>query len=141
MNKRGEQRNYGVLIAAVVAIVAIVGLIILFNKGGASGNAVDVSDFEGVAAAEGASQEAGIRCGQCSASFQEAGAWDYKKCPLAPEMNEVSWRTPSRLAQQCCALECNQIGWKRCGDWCIQAADYAGFGYAAGTGGEGWNWN
>ncbi|MEK6874877.1 MAG: hypothetical protein AABX52_03965 [Nanoarchaeota archaeon] len=32
-SKRGEERNYGVLIASIVAIVAIVGMVVYFSGG------------------------------------------------------------------------------------------------------------
>lgn len=48
MNKRGEERNYGVLIASIVAIVAIVGMVVYFSGGSVGGAAVytytDVGD-------------------------------------------------------------------------------------------------
>jgi len=128
MNKRGEERNYGVLIAAIVGIVAIVGLIILFNKGGVSGKAVDASDFAGVDQAVQQSMSAGTRCGQCSAQLDQTGQWNSKKCPYGADQETVSGYTADSAAQYCCIGECNKIGWKRCVDTCLQNAGVA-FGY------------
>lgn len=112
MNKRGEERNYGVLIAAIVAIVAIVGLIILFNKGGAQGAAVDVSDPVGVDQAVALAQEAGMRCGQCVQQYMSSGVWDTSKCPYAPDFKTVSGYTDNRYMEQCCKGESYAVGWK-----------------------------
>ncbi len=40
MFRRGEERNYGVLIASIVAIVAIVGMVVYFSGGSVGGAAV-----------------------------------------------------------------------------------------------------
>ena len=137
MNKRGEDRNYGVLIAAIVAIVAIVGLIILFNKGGASGAAVDASDYAGVAEAAQASTDAGQRCGQCAQGLASNGQWDSSMCPMGPDMSSTSGYTANMALQNCCSNECNAIGWKRCMEYCRGAGNEA-YGYAHGTGGYGY---
>lgn len=134
-NKKGEERNYGVLIAAIVAIVAIVGLIILFTKGGASGAAVDVSDTDAVADAVAQSMDAGARCGQCAADLTRTGVWDSSKCP-ALDQSGVSGYTPNKAMQYCCSAECETLnGWKHCQRYCRNAATQAGYGYSAGTGG------
>lgn len=49
MFKKAEERNYGVLMAAIVAIVAIVGMVVYFN-GGVSGAAVTDYSTAGKAA-------------------------------------------------------------------------------------------
>ncbi|MBI4449202.1 hypothetical protein HY641_04210 [Candidatus Woesearchaeota archaeon] len=45
MFRRGEERNYGVLIASIVAIVAIVGMVVYFGGGSAGGAAVAYSEL------------------------------------------------------------------------------------------------
>ena len=132
-NKRGEERNYGVLIAAIVAIVAIVGLIILFNKGGAQGAAIDKSDMDAYQEGLALSSDAGARCGQCTADYANSGMWDSAKCPRQPDLSVVSGKSPSHLVQSCCKNECNAIGVARCMEYCRGAADEAGYGYAHGT--------
>ena len=44
MFKRAEERNYGVLIASIVAIVAIVGMVVYFSGGSVGGAVVAHSD-------------------------------------------------------------------------------------------------
>lgn len=131
-NKRGEERNYGVLIAAIVAIVAIVGLIILFNKGGAQGAAVDKSDLEATQEAYGLASAAGVRCGQCSATLDSTGVWDSSNCPDI-DSGTVGGYTPNQALKYCCKASCSGIGAPRCGDYCMRAGTQAGWGYSAGT--------
>lgn len=45
MFRRGEERNYGVLIASIVAIVAIVGMVVYFSEGSAGGAVVAYSEL------------------------------------------------------------------------------------------------
>ena len=133
-NKRGEERNYGVLIAAIVAIVAIVGLIILFNKGGAQGAAVDKSDLAGMEESKGMSEDAGARCGKCSLDYSTSGVWDSATCPLGPNPATETLRfSGDHMAQECCKRECNNLnGMSRCMEWCRGAASEA-WGYSRGT--------
>jgi len=147
MNKRGEERNYGVLIAAIVAIVAIVGLIILFNKGGASGAAVDVSTPSALPPADQAAVESGVRCGECAVTYGETKVWDYNKCPRAPDVVGQNGLTDNDLTNKCCmneglAYNMNSVegSWKRWQNACNGAATER-FGYARYGGGYTGNYN
>lgn len=97
MFRRGEERNYGVLIASIVAIVAIVGMVVYFSGSSVGGAAV--MTYNGVGA--------------------QAATYCYTQAQLGNE-----W---GRCIGSACADLCMNTGVdsSECARKCVSAAQYA----------------
>lgn len=127
-------KNTQLMTSVVVALVAVVGLVMVYSDSSVPVGAATQLMPNAV--------DAGQRCGECAKGYLDTNVWDYKKCPRMTDLNNDFGMYSTKLTYDCCKNECQSFATnlyedyysRHCGEVCKGAADCA-FGYCRYSGG------